>query len=612
MLEKYQCLHLVILCTLAVMAPAVFARPVSIIAFNSKPSNGQKELICYNPDGTIKWGPIKDGTFGISSSGGAAGANGGKMEMGYDGYVYMVADKPGGGITKFDPDTGEIFVVQQNLQKPYTYQNQSDLTFGPDIDDDGIPDLYVCTGDRPVPMVLSYTSSSGYAASSGAVFVAFDPIKREPSKLGRLCFGPDVTSDGTPELFCLDEAALKIWVYDGKTGAPLYSWGTGAVGGHDIKYNPLDGRIYLLDGGSSTKGVRSYLPDGTDMNYGGINNEGISSNPRGFDNAGWPDYEWYVSLRNNNEFTTNPAIWRKDSLLQELGELFVEYGTNATCEWPSVQVALKRVLYDPAPAADDLYVPTTQTTVSWNNYVDATKCELYFGTDPNVLNGTKITILNPAARETVAIPAAYLPLSDQTDYYWAVDSYYGVPAPAPQDPNAIHDPNAIITPATPNIFSDGVWHFRANHNGAPVVDVADQYLWQGKDGVPGQATLAFMPFVTDDGLFPGDTLTYQWTQLAGPAVTINPDDAVLKDISLVLTELSTDYQFQLTVSDGDRTTSVTARVVLAADACAASSQDPDFSYASGDINKDCIVDLVDFTEMALNWLNCNSLDGCDI
>ncbi len=283
----------------------------------------------------------------------------------------------------------------------------------------------------------------------------------------------------------------------------------------------------------------------------------------------------------------------------ELGPGTYVFGPNVGNNFYSIGATAS---YDPLPASGDRYVKTTQATLSWTNLDSVLKCDLYFGTERDLVTMTKVTITNPAERETVGIPANYLPLQELTDYYWVVDSYYGV-----SDPN---DPNNLILPDNPNLFRP-VWTFHTNNNEAPLVGVSDQYLWHGKDGDPDSAALVFTPVVIDDGLPLSGELTYKWTQLAGPAVTIDPNDALAKDISLVLTELSNDYQFQMTVSDGDLTTSVTARVVLAADSCAASARKPGFSYSLGDINKDCYVNLRDFAEMALAWLECTDTGaGC--
>jgi hypothetical protein len=277
-----------------------------------------------------------------------------------------------------------------------------------------------------------------------------------------------------------------------------------------------------------------------------------------------------------------------------------------TLDYMELDLPLMATNPDPADLGE---AKTTQPRLSWTNAMPGLHhVDVWFG-DPNSaitvtpenyqLVLTKIdTIYDPKDNESTFMPYT---LENLKKYTWAVD---GFSSTAPEDPNT---------------FLGVFWTFTANDNDPPDVDAGDdQYLWLGKDGVEGEATLVTEATVSDDGLPPDVELTYLWEQIAGPEVTIStPTD---ENITLTLTELANNnepetaepYQFQLTVGDTDKEASDIVTVTLSTDSCLASHEIPDSEYHLGDVNQDCIVDINDFYEIALNWLGCtNTLAGCE-
>jgi hypothetical protein len=285
---------------------------------------------------------------------------------------------------------------------------------------------------------------------------------------------------------------------------------------------------------------------------------------------------------------------------------------SARAEWgwttlDYMELDLPPMATDPDPP-DLGEAKTTQAKLSWTNAMPGLHhVDVWFG-DPNssiivtpenyqsVL--TKIdTIYDPKENENTDMP----PLDNLKKYTWAVDGF------------------SSADPEDPNTFLGVFWTFLANDNDPPDVDAGDdQYLWLGQHGVEGEATLVTEAIVSDDGLPPEVELTYLWEQIAGPEVIISsPTD---ENITLILTELANNneeetaepYQFQLTVGDTDKESSDIVTVTLSTDSCLASHEIPDSEYHLGDVNQDCVVDINDFSEVALNWLACtNTLAGCE-
>jgi hypothetical protein len=111
--------------------------------------------------------------------------------------------------------------------------------------------------------------------------------------------------------------------------------------------------------------------------------------------------------------------------------------------------------------------------------------------------------------------------------------------------------------------------------------------------------------VTDD-----EAYTVQWTVVSEP----NEGMAVLSDASaedaVVTLSASGEYVLKLEANDGEYTGSDTVTINVYNDGCEAAKSLPDFEPLPGDINEDCIVDVLDIVILLENWLQCNGLD-CD-
>lgn len=109
---------------------------------------------------------------------------------------------------------------------------------------------------------------------------------------------------------------------------------------------------------------------------------------------------------------------------------------NSIYDFIELDMAPAAVVVNPADGGEtnDLL-----TSISWQAPVEATKAEVYFGsTEPNYENYTTVltaaeTVTYPSGQISTDIPAAFLPLSNGTTYYWLVDCYGGDPLAA--EPN---------------------------------------------------------------------------------------------------------------------------------------------------------------------------------
>ncbi|HOK65436.1 MAG TPA: DNRLRE domain-containing protein [Anaerohalosphaeraceae bacterium] len=214
-------------------------------------------------------------------------------------------------------------------------------------------------------------------------------------------------------------------------------------------------------------------------------------------------------------------------------------------------------------------------------------CDVYLGTEPNRLLMDKVTLgpdVNIAAVNAANFPH-FAPLQNRQRYYWIVD---------------VHDSSRE------GVLEGLIWSFYVNDNMAPTVNAGpDQITW----GLP--KVIALDGTASDDGLpVPPGAYTVQWTQVSGPTVSINPDNA--EDASVEITAPGV-YEFRLTANDGEKQTYDTVKVVVGETSCQASHLSTGQPYMVGDFNQDCIVDLEDFAQLlSKNWQNCTDLlVGCN-
>lgn len=247
--------------------------------------------------------------------------------------------------------------------------------------------------------------------------------------------------------------------------------------------------------------------------------------------------------------------------------------------------------------AEGAAVGSSPTTLSWtlpdpNDGVSDITCTVYFGIEPPDPNRTgmdkKVLAPNVSTVELNAVnfpTFGVQPLADANDYYWVVDCADASPGMGADDGKGV------------------TWTFSTDYNEAPLVDAGpDQVTW----GLPNVISLAGS--VNDDGKpNPPAAYTVAWTQISGTAVT--PDSPNAESTTVTVTEAGV-YEFELTADDGEKQGSDTVRVIVGTDSCEASYLNGS-AYNSKDFNQDCVVDLADFADFAVDWLACtNTLEGC--
>jgi len=199
-------------------------------------------------------------------------------------------------------------------------------------------------------------------------------------------------------------------------------------------------------------------------------------------------------------------------------------------------------------------------------------CDVYFGTNPDVENNSKIVSRQPI--ESVAVT-----LTPLTTYYWAIDVY---------------DSNIS---ATQPIFLSPVFTFNTNNQPPDANAGADIETWiKG-----GQKVVQLQGVVSDD-----EPTTLIWTVVAEPNEA-NPaqiSDPQAENATITLRELGA-YTLQLQASDGEFTDIDTVQIVLYADSCEHARNQPDFVRLPGDTNDDCKVDFLDLANLGMSWLEEN-------
>ncbi len=264
--------------------------------------------------------------------------------------------------------------------------------------------------------------------------------------------------------------------------------------------------------------------------------------------------------------------------------------------------------------------PTVQDitdVLSWNNPDpnnpgDTVTCDVYLvASDPNLLSSSTAIatgVTSGSVTLSALVPPVYLKpavvSSPTTQYYWRVDS---------TDPVG----------GFPVTTQGGEWTFTVIHDETPEVDAGpDQYLWLDMadgDGDPAKITFSLNGTVDDDGQSAVDTLWSLDYSEQDPAtiVTItSPSDNFTYDGTLIVgTPVTIDgtglYTFLLEADDAYTGDDDTVTVIVYGSACEAAKGDPDdiptnYPDGHGDLDDDCDTDIVDFSIMALTWLDCMS------
>jgi len=201
-------------------------------------------------------------------------------------------------------------------------------------------------------------------------------------------------------------------------------------------------------------------------------------------------------------------------------------------------------------------------------------CDVYFGTDPNVLKLPKIV-------DKQAVESVPVTLESGKVYYWRVDVY-----------------DSNISTTIP-YFTSRVFTFNT-FNVPPTVDAgADVQTWLA--GEPRVIQLSGSASHVHN--LP---LTHTWTVLAEPD-PLNP--AVISNAH-ILNPMATvyaagTYTLQLESTDGEFPVADTMQIIVYPNACVHASNQPGFAWLAGDINRDCSVTLLDVAELSAQWLDSN-------
>ena len=161
-----------------------------------------EDIVAINQNGTVMFRQT-DGQVVWTTTEGVSGVS--LLDVGPDGNVYA-ATSNNQDFRKWDGQTGEFLgnIIDNIGTRLF------DTCFGPDIDGDGIEDMYTFQGAAAV--VNSYTSSSGYSEQG-----SFTANVTGGAWVGD--FGPDVTGDGVQELYVMDNLSAgttnNLYVIDG-------------------------------------------------------------------------------------------------------------------------------------------------------------------------------------------------------------------------------------------------------------------------------------------------------------------------------------------------------------------------------------------------------------
>jgi hypothetical protein len=176
------------------------------------------------------------------------------------------------------------------------------------------------------------------------------------------------------------------------------------------------------------------------------------------------------------------------------------------------------------------------------------------------------------------------------------------------------DPGNGIDPNYPKTIKSRAMYITCQ-NQAPVVTIATSSTATAVNNPiiglrSGTVTFACTATVTDDSLPPsGPALTYVWSQIAGPTVTITPVavSGINRAMTATMTSANT-YTFRLSVYDGELTGTGDVTVTVYADRCAATKARTGYTALTGDLNADCYLNFTDIALMTDKWLVCNNLD----
>lgn len=558
-----------------------------------------------------------------------------------NGNIYAGFDNLDRMVKQFDRNTGELIGITVPTISGLASNHCQNLKFGYDWNGDGVPDLWVITRDSLLVFNGAGTVGAG-ATTELARWTVPDTSGNNGTGGGAMLFGPDITNDGIPELYVgkgSNDSNGRINVYDLASSAvgnenlvkvATYS----ASSTRDIEEIIMgpdvngDGRLDLLVVSARNYQLRAYdYAVGTDL---GVIEEGITGRYYPLGVAAMPNGSLLVGSRMKSELdplwvsgveTVGGNMLRYDPASQTT----VVYAPTLLAYWPAttdyrytyVQYLQPTEVYDPTPE-DGQKVTLDLAEVSWTNPEPnipggIVTCDVWFSenypeylpfSDPNVSDldpniipwysqyvrenpnfesyATKV-VSNQAVSAMELADATTLPLTFGKRYFWRVDT------------RDTSNPEAGTTKGK-------VWTFLAD-NSAPQVDAGAIIYAYLTDGT---VTVTMAPSVSDDGRpDPPGKYTVLWE------VTVEDPDVVINSPTIETTTVTItrtgSFVLRLTVNDGQLSNSDLVTINVYADACQAAHAVPGYSRPAGDINDDCEVDLIDLAQLAADWLESTAL-----
>ena len=232
---------------------------------------------------------------------------------------------------------------------------------------------------------------------------------------------------------------------------------------------------------------------------------------------------------------------------------------------------------NPSPKGENVQL---DAQLSWEaGEVVPTGYDVYFGTDPNILNNPKVI--------SDQLVMTYDPALDYaTTYYWRVD---------------------VLDSTTSSVIDGATWTFTTKLlDTPPVVEAGDNVLTTLELAI----SLAMGGSVTDDET---STLTINgweaFEALGGGGLTtkVTFADATDPATTATISEAGT-YILKLTATDATGTVSDQKEIIVYADACEAAKATGEWTANYYDRDDDCDVDMADFAIFAAEWLNSTALD----
>ncbi|MFC1764362.1 discoidin domain-containing protein [Planctomycetota bacterium] len=330
--------------------------------------------------------------------------------VGPDGNVY-ISTSNNQDCKRWNGETGEY--LGMNIEN--IGHRLYGICFGPDVDGDGVEDLYTFGGAAAV--VNSYTSSSDYTEQG-----SWEATVDGGAWVGD--FGPDLTDDGVQELYVLpalnQNLSNILIVIDGATKTEHSRFAIPLVNRPGCLVAGSDGRIYIT--GRNNDVIVSYLPDGTDP-LTVVGSEGSNFTTQIAEGKAG---EWYLANRFN--VTGLPAdagslVISKDNFATT--EILIAgsvaddlYNGVASFDSPNMKEGPAKAYYPKNGATD---VPH-DSALTWVSGPYAAKHEVYFGSSFEDVNAATTASAEFKGEQELA-DTSYDPgtLAFNTSYFWRID-----------------------------------------------------------------------------------------------------------------------------------------------------------------------------------------------